>query len=700
MLIQNTKRKGPIFIGRDTPSLRARFLPLDSVSDTWTEDRVVYQLMLAIEALLESIRVPIQDLEELVEQSEDCMGRLPPSSVDRAKVLAKEVRLGNGSTTPLDDQDVQIALKLSYDLHLNELKCVNLLVAAHQEWILLGREPLEVLRLSEGLWFTERRALITTLQLLLRAVVLDDELDPDLVADIQQYVEKLLKAGLRRDLITLIKDLSREEPAGCGGPGVEQFVLDSRGSLVRRTNVSLRERLSLCQCLVFSCLIVRLEPQEMKEIYSLLKDCSHALNSCPENVKLQIAYTILFVIVIALMSDALSGTPEVPSILSINAAFHKEFQEQISENAGDDLAEGFSSIVRLTWAVFLMLTANARNQSALPPASSSVSSELGNASLMLDKACNSNAFKFMVEKVLKTPAFQNDDDDMVFMYCAYLHKMLTSLLSQTQGRDKVKTLRDSAMISLETFHYDLGYASMNDEEMVRQQRLQAQAQPFLSLLALITEVYQHEPELTVENDALWNFARFVSENHTNHVTLVAFLAMLTALGLQYPRQCRFDHLQRRETSHEQRSYDAKGKAHVVEQPPAFIGHRQPSTHGLVNGQDGNNEQAMHQTILMPMSNAGCFGSGSISEAMIRPSPALHGFMHDNAYGVMQASSSNPMYENIGVQPGFQCAGGSYGMPGANMGMAGFSQPYAQNSDMISKVDGNFNLGMPLLNAPA
>ncbi|MCO5547403.1 hypothetical protein L7F22_000851 [Adiantum nelumboides] len=61
---------------RDTPSLRARFSPVDSVSDTWTEDSVVYQLMFAIEALLESIRVPVQDLEELCEESEDCMGRL------------------------------------------------------------------------------------------------------------------------------------------------------------------------------------------------------------------------------------------------------------------------------------------------------------------------------------------------------------------------------------------------------------------------------------------------------------------------------------------------------------------------------------------------------------------------------------------------------------------------------------------------
>ncbi|MCO5584273.1 hypothetical protein L7F22_038197 [Adiantum nelumboides] len=65
MLLQNTKRKGPICIGRDTPSLRARFSPLDSVIDTWTENSVVFQLMFAIEALLQSIRVPMQDIEEI-----------------------------------------------------------------------------------------------------------------------------------------------------------------------------------------------------------------------------------------------------------------------------------------------------------------------------------------------------------------------------------------------------------------------------------------------------------------------------------------------------------------------------------------------------------------------------------------------------------------------------------------------------------
>ncbi|MCO5597678.1 hypothetical protein L7F22_051759 [Adiantum nelumboides] len=134
---------------------------------------------------------------------------------------------------------------------------------------------------------------------------------------------------------------------------------------------------------------------------------------------------------------------------------------------------------------------------------------------------------------------------------------------------------------------------------------------------------------------------------------------------------------KKETSKEQRSNDTKGKDHVVKQPLTSIGHRQPSTDGLVNGQDSN-EQTMRQTIPLPMSNAGCFGGGSVFQVMIRPSPALHGFMPDNAYGAMPPGGSNPMYGNIGVQPGFQCAAGSYGMPGANMGMAGFAQPDAQN----------------------
>lgn len=99
------------------------------------------------------------------------------------------------------------------------------------QWGLLGREPLDVFRLGAGLWYTDRRDLLTSLYILLRvmylitcihngsftmslmfylfgslqAVVLDQGLQADLVADIQSYLEDLITSGLRQRLVSLIK---------------------------------------------------------------------------------------------------------------------------------------------------------------------------------------------------------------------------------------------------------------------------------------------------------------------------------------------------------------------------------------------------------------------------------------------------------------------------------------------------------------
>ncbi|KAL6992056.1 hypothetical protein U1Q18_010167 [Sarracenia purpurea var. burkii] len=172
--------------------------------------------------LVHAIRHSLPTLQSL-------LSYLPPKPSDRAQVESREVRLPDSSPISLDDQDVQIALKLSDDLHLNEIDSVRLLVSANQEWGLLGRDPLEILRLAVGLWYTERRDLITALYTLLRAVVLDQGIEADLITDIQKYLEDLIHAGLRQRLISLIKELNREEPSGLGGPHSECYVLDSRG---------------------------------------------------------------------------------------------------------------------------------------------------------------------------------------------------------------------------------------------------------------------------------------------------------------------------------------------------------------------------------------------------------------------------------------------------------------------------------------
>ncbi|EFJ20872.1 hypothetical protein SELMODRAFT_443756 [Selaginella moellendorffii] len=444
-----------------------------------------------------------------------------PKAADRTEVLSKEVKLPDAPPTVLDDQDVQIALKLSDDYHLNEIDCVSLLVAAHQEWNLLGREPLEGLRLSAGLWFTERRALINSLQLILRAVVLDEELDPDLVVDLRQYIESLIDAGLRKRLVTLIKELGREDPSGLGGPGVEPYVMDARGALVLRHDVALRERLSICQCLVFSCLIVRINSQEAKDIYGLVKDCSGDAFSSQSVVKLQIAYTVMFTLAISLISDALGGGHEMGSVLSPDAVFRREFHNQVMEVGLESTTKGFTDVIRLVWGVFLMSNVDTSGISI-----NESQSDITNARACLDHACEQNVFKFLVEKILKAAAFENDDPDLVFMYNAYLHKLFIIFLSNPIGREKIKDLKNVAMFS-DPYPTE---EPMEDDLITRRQAMQTQADPFISLLELISEVYQREPALVSDNEVLWNFIRFISEDHSSYLTLVAFLKMLVGLA--------------------------------------------------------------------------------------------------------------------------------------------------------------------------
>ncbi|EFJ32372.1 hypothetical protein SELMODRAFT_439663 [Selaginella moellendorffii] len=453
-----------------------------------------------------------------------------PKAADRTEVLSKEVKLPDAPPTVLDDQDVQIALKLSDDYHLNEIDCVSLLVAAHQEvkndlkfvqWNLLGREPLEGLRLSAGLWFTERRALINSLQLILRAVVLDEELDPDLVVDLRQYIESLIDAGLRKRLVTLIKELGREDPSGLGGPGVEPYVMDARGALVLRHDVALRERLSICQCLVFSCLIVRINSQEAKDIYGLVKDCSGDPFSSQSVVKLQIAYTVMFTLAISLISDALGGGHEMGSVLSPDAVFRREFHNQVMEVGLESTTKGFTDVIRLVWGVFLMSNVDTSGISI-----NESQSDITNARACLDHACEQNVFKFLVEKILKAAAFENDDPDLVFMYNAYLHKLFIIFLSNPIGREKIKDLKNVAMFS-DPYPTE---EPMEDDLITRRQAMQTQADPFISLLELISEVYQREPALVSDNEVLWNFIRFISEDHSSYLTLVAFLKMLVGLA--------------------------------------------------------------------------------------------------------------------------------------------------------------------------
>lgn len=446
---------------------------------------------------------------------------------DRSQVQSKEVRLPDSSPISLDDMDVQIALKLSDDLNLNEIECVRLLVSANKEWVLLGREPLEIFRLAAGLWYMERRDLITSLYTLLRAVVLDQGLDADLVADIQKHLEDLFISGLRQRLIMLIKELNRDEPAGFGGPNAERYVLDFRGAIVQRQAVVSRERLSLSHCLVLSVLVMRMSLKDVKDVFITLKDSAAEVDS-DATVQLQITFSLLFSLVIAFMSDALSTVPDKASMLSLDASFRYEFHELVMTTGNNPKVEGFMNGVRLAWAVHLMLT---QEQSTSRDTISGASSkDLANIYSCLELVCSNNVFHFFLVRVLQDAAYQNDDEDMVYMYNGYMHKLMMCFLSHPLSRDKVKEMKEKAMSALSPYIL-LGSDDFRDDTFTNAQQVtQMSCQPFVSLLELVSEIYRKEPELLYGNEELWTFINFAGEDHTNIQTLVAFLRLLSTLA--------------------------------------------------------------------------------------------------------------------------------------------------------------------------
>ncbi|KAK2984101.1 hypothetical protein RJ640_018126, partial [Escallonia rubra] len=124
----------------------------------------------------------------------------------------------------------------------------------------------------------------------------------------------------------------------------------------------------------------------------------------------------------------------------------------------------------------------------------------------------------------------NDDEDMIYMYNAYLHKLITCFLSHPLARDKVKETKEKAMTALSPYRMAGSHDYLLDGTGHSQQVSHPSPQTFISLLEFVSDIYQKEPELLSGNDVLWTFVNFAGEDHTNFQTLVAFLKMLSTLA--------------------------------------------------------------------------------------------------------------------------------------------------------------------------
>ncbi|KAK2966314.1 hypothetical protein RJ640_018125, partial [Escallonia rubra] len=302
-------------------------------------------------------------------------------------------------------------------------------------------------------------------------------------------------------------------------------------------------------------------PKDVKDLFSALKDSALELNGSTDIVKNQITYSLLFSVVIALISDALSAVPDKVSVLSPDASFRHEFQETVMASGNDPIIEGFVDCARLAWAVHLMMIHDEID--ARETVSSSSSNDMRYIYSCLEVIFSNNVFQFLLDKILRTAAYQvnlirlphrssllligtlglwitcvffgvdiaeNDDEDMIYMYNAYLHKLITCFLSHPLARDKVKETKEKAMTALSPYRMAGSHDYLFDGAGHSQQVSHPSPQTFISLLEFVSDIYQKEPELLSGNDVLWTFVNFAGEDHTNFQTLVAFLKMLSTLA--------------------------------------------------------------------------------------------------------------------------------------------------------------------------
>ncbi|MCO5596944.1 hypothetical protein L7F22_051015 [Adiantum nelumboides] len=85
-------------------------------------------------------------------------------------------------------------------------------------------------------------------------------------------------------------------------------------------------------------------------------------------------------------------------------------------------------------------------------------------------------------------------------------------------------------------------------------------------------------------------------------------------------------------------------------------------------------QDMHQVFPPSTAHFGYFGGGSVFQSMAGYALENQLYMPGTVFGGVHDIVPNPMYADIGLQPGFQGTQGQFGVSQGNLGMAGFSIP--------------------------
>lgn len=120
----------------------------------------------------------------------------------------------------------------------------------------------------------------------------------------------------------------------------------------------------------------------------------------------------------------------------------------------------------------------------------------------------------------------------------------------------------------------------------------------------------------------------------------------------------------------------------------------------LNGQESNVQLAPQTLPTYVAANPGYFGGGSVFQAMAGLPAGFQGYMPRGSPGMMPIEAINPLYANIGLQPGYQTMQTPLVMPGVPNAMAGFSQLSGQMAARTGELGAErVPRGLPYLQPP-
>ncbi|KAL4441042.1 hypothetical protein ABPG77_010473 [Micractinium sp. CCAP 211/92] len=348
-----------------------------------------------------------------------------PNAESRAAVQSGNPLTPAGHV-PLDPEpDVREVLLLADELKLDEVLAVLCVQGALQE---TGEVSAAA---GAGIYFEERRGLLTSLWLLLQAqVMLADSLPAELYRTICAFNADLLSQSLggRTLLVQRLAELLRDNRLEAQPGSRLPVVVDSHGREVDRNGLVQREQTVLCECLVYACCIrQRLTAADISDLIDLLHRLGlKARAAAGDMAAQQQAYVVLFAVLLTLLplENAEGAELEADERLLRDLAGSADVDSKIGGSGAGEDAHG--SVLKLAWGVLL---------SQYGP-----EHVAGRAVQLVKDATGNGAFGFLRTGVLDSVPMQDDADHQRELYASIANQLVMNYLMSPAGTASTEAL--------------------------------------------------------------------------------------------------------------------------------------------------------------------------------------------------------------------------------------------------------------------